>query len=325
MDDRGCKAHGKRHVGRLPNPGLVAVVEKERPHIEVLYKNSVAGHLFLLTLLFPVCVFFILLIPERQTPCVNPLASLPASNIFPESLTPPPLSQPGTRIYSFHQIREALLSHLRMRKSSDIRETTTSLPSLSSSVSSVSSLSTATTPIPDHLHIHNHQHRQAQAPQRSASAGASMRHPQHHHFRHHSATATTTTTPLRPASWGNERAKSFHYFEDPSYHHHHQSLVSALLQQQQQQDRWDDSQLAMELAEDDLIDESVKRRTSARRIKQKLMKSISRQSFDGSMDLDTNATSTTTPPSSMTGAAIIPSSPGNRIARSFKRLTSMMF
>ncbi|KAI7877909.1 hypothetical protein K492DRAFT_180329 [Lichtheimia hyalospora FSU 10163] len=220
------------------------------------------------------------------------------------------------------------------------------LPSLSSSVSSNSSLSSPSSPTGPTA-SEPQQRRQGLPPQRSASAGALMRQQQqqqqqqHHHHHHTSAVFRHSChAPLRPASWiDDERRISFTQQNQgivhPHHHHHqHTPSIATTLQlpivqpleplsptntqsasSQRHTMLWDESQLAMELAEDDLIDDThIKRRRSARRIKEKLMSTIIPQQQDlaNSMpnDRDMQAVSPTT---------------SNRIARSLKKLTGFIF
>lgn len=220
------------------------------------------------------------------------------------------------------------------------------LPSLSSSVSSNSSLSSPSSPTghsasePQQQQQQQQQRRQGLPPQRSASAGALMRQQQqqqqqnHHH--HHTAAIFRHSchAPLRPASWiDDERRISFTQQNQGNIvHHQHTPSIATTLQlpivqpleplspastssSQRHTMLWDESQLAMELAEDDLMDDThIKRRRSARRIKEKLMSTIIPQQQDlaNSMpnDRDMQAVSPTT---------------SNRIARSLKKLTGFIF
>ncbi|KAJ8659380.1 hypothetical protein O0I10_004742 [Lichtheimia ornata] len=225
------------------------------------------------------------------------------------------------------------------------------LPSLSSSVSSNSSLSSPSSPTgpsaSSEPQQQQQQRRQGLPPQRSASAGALMRQQQqqqqqHHHHHHHTAAVFRHSchAPLRPASWiDDERRISFTQqnqgIVQPHHHHHqHTPSIATTLQlpivqpleplsptntespsSQRHTMLWDESQLAMELAEDDLMDDThIKRRRSARRIKEKLMSTIIPQQQDlaNSMpnDRDMQAVSPTT---------------SNRIARSLKKLTGFIF
>lgn len=219
------------------------------------------------------------------------------------------------------------------------------LPSLSSSVSSNSSLSSPSSPTghsASEPQQQQQQRRQGLPPQRSASAGALMRQQQqqqqqnHHHHHHHTAAIFRHSchAPLRPASWiDDERRISFTQQNQGNIvHHQHTPSIATTLQlpivqpleplspastssSQRHTMLWDESQLAMELAEDDLMDDThIKRRRSARRIKEKLMSTIIPQQQDlaNSMpnDRDMQAVSPTT---------------SNRIARSLKKLTGFIF
>lgn len=216
------------------------------------------------------------------------------------------------------------------------------LPSLSSSVSSNSSLSSPSSPTghsaSEPQQQQQQQRRQGLPPQRSASAGALMRQQQQQQQQNHHHTAAifrhSCHAPLRPASWiDDERRISFTQQNQGNIvHHQHTPSIATTLQlpivqpleplspastssSQRHTMLWDESQLAMELAEDDLMDDThIKRRRSARRIKEKLMSTINPQQQDlaNSMpnDRDMQAVSPTT---------------SNRIARSLKKLTGFIF
>ncbi|KAI8143293.1 hypothetical protein BJV82DRAFT_612209 [Fennellomyces sp. T-0311] len=220
------------------------------------------------------------------------------------------------------------------------------LPSLSSSVSSSSSVLSSSVPLsPVSVSLRASLKRANSSssaapeynvllPQRSASAGALMR-------QQHSPVLRHAAQPLRPASWV-ERRQNPETMACRRVSFNERVVVISSAEEQQQTTApvdveqpnnniwWDESQLAMELAEDDLMEPNYRRRKrtpSARRIKQKLISSIISTSSSSSISSKESQHSShhPAPDASPKHLPNTTKNTSSRFARSLKKLTGFIF